>query len=98
MPKITVSIYEKRLQYFFTCPACKEGHMINDTWKFNKDFNQPSIKPSINVTGVYKNDEGVIIKSICHSVITNGFINFQDDCTHNLKGQTVELPERERGK
>lgn len=33
------------------------------------------------------------VNTICHSFITNGEIQFLDDCTHELKGQTVELPE-----
>ena len=31
--------------------------------------------------------------SVCHSFITDGRIQFLGDCTHELKGQTVELPE-----
>lgn len=30
---------------------------------------------------------------ICHSFVTNGRIEFLGDCTHHLKGTTVELPE-----
>ena len=30
---------------------------------------------------------------ICHSFITDGRIQFLNDCTHDLKGQTVDLPE-----
>jgi hypothetical protein len=29
----------------------------------------------------------------CHSYVQNGKIIFLPDCTHELKGQTVELPE-----
>jgi hypothetical protein len=29
----------------------------------------------------------------CHSFIKNGLIQFLNDCTHKLKGQTVKLPE-----
>jgi len=31
----------------------------------------------------------------CHSFVTDGRIQFLDDCTHALKGQTVDLPEIE---
>lgn len=31
--------------------------------------------------------------TICHSFITNGQIQFLSDCTHELRGQTVPLPE-----
>ncbi|WP_244622606.1 DUF6527 family protein [Microvirga brassicacearum] len=30
--------------------------------------------------------------SICHSFVTDGKIQFLDDCTHALAGQTVPLP------
>ena len=30
---------------------------------------------------------------ICHTFITNGQIQFLGDCTHELAGQTVELPD-----
>jgi len=29
----------------------------------------------------------------CHSYITDGNIRFLDDCTHTLKGRTVEIPD-----
>jgi hypothetical protein len=32
-------------------------------------------------------------KQVCHSFITDGFIQFLDDCTHPLAGQTVEIPD-----
>lgn len=31
--------------------------------------------------------------SLCHSFVTDGKIQFLDDCTHALKGQTVDLPD-----
>ncbi|MCC3156427.1 hypothetical protein LJ737_04215 [Hymenobacter sp. 15J16-1T3B] len=29
---------------------------------------------------------------ICHSFVRDGYIEFLNDCTHELAGQTVELP------
>lgn len=29
---------------------------------------------------------------ICHSFVTAGKIQFLDDCTHDLRGKTVDLP------
>lgn len=31
--------------------------------------------------------------SVCHSFVTNGRIQFLNDCTHALAGQTVDLPD-----
>lgn len=30
---------------------------------------------------------------VCHSFVTNGQIQFLGDCTHELAGQTVDLPD-----
>jgi hypothetical protein len=30
---------------------------------------------------------------ICHSFVTAGHIQFLSDCTHEMAGQTVEIPE-----
>lgn len=31
--------------------------------------------------------------SVCHSFVTDGRIQFLNDCTHALSGQTVDLPD-----
>ncbi len=35
--------------------------------------------------------------TICHSFVRDGKIQFLSDCTHELAGQTVELPEVDTG-
>ena len=65
-------------------------HTINITWIFNNNLEEPSLQHSVKVTGV---DEKSRTKSICHSNITNGMIIFHSDCTHELKGKTMELPQ-----
>ena len=35
--------------------------------------------------------------TICHSFVRDGKIQFLNDCTHELAGQTVELPEVKTG-
>ncbi len=35
------------------------------------------------------------VEHVCHSFVTGGRIQFLDDCTHKLAGQTVDLPEIE---
>lgn len=34
---------------------------------------------------------------VCHSFVTDGRIQFLSDCTHELAGQTVDLPEFPQG-
>lgn len=86
----------------FYCQGCKEYHVINDSWSFNGDFDNPTISPSILVTGtIHPTDDEVkrILSGeyvqpkdyVCHSFIENGKIRYLSDCTHGLANQTVEL-------
>jgi len=92
----------------FMCPGCGHRHFINDAetkipdlpaghiWSFNGDFNKPTIKASVLTRAYKKNpDTGKYDIEIdrCHSLITDGMIQFLGDCMHKLAGQTVELPE-----
>lgn len=92
----------------FFCPGCKCMHFINDElteipglpenqiWKFNGDFNNPTIRASVLQWGYRQNPNTGkydIEVDRCHSFITDGKIEFLSDCMHELKGQTVELPE-----
>jgi len=81
----------------FMCPGCEEQHFITDNlteekaicngpWTFNNDFETPTISPSVLVQWA---------EHRCHSFIKDGIIQFLSDCTHDLKGQTVELPDIE---
>jgi hypothetical protein len=80
----------------FICPGCNGPHTIivkplnANGWEWNQDSEKPTFTPSIKVTG-YNDEEK--INFCCHSVITDGKIRFEDDCTHWLKGKTVELPD-----
>lgn len=76
----------------FKCPGCKDSHTIPiegmNAWTFNGNYEKPTLTPSI----LARQYEGERVKSICHSFVTNGIIQFLDDCTHEFKGQTIELP------
>lgn len=73
--------------YLFWCPGCDEPHQFNLTWSFDGNFVSPTISPSIRVTG--RTEAGDLC---CHSFVKAGRIQFLGDCTHKLKGQTVDLP------
>lgn len=69
-------------------------------WTFNRNLGRPTFQPSMLVTwGGWENKDsnGRLIsnvpKGVCHSFVTDGKIQFLNDCTHALKGQTVDLPE-----
>ena len=72
-------------------------------WGFNGDGDKPTFTPSVLVRGTQRitDDErarilaGEMIDSrplVCHSFVTDGRIHFLGDCTHELAGQTVDLP------
>ncbi|MDR3560495.1 MAG: DUF6527 family protein [Negativicutes bacterium] len=80
----------------FNCPGCKEIHRVSigpDGWKFIGDENMPTIIPSIlvNKPGPYH----IQSAPTCHSFVKGGRIQFLEDSTHELAGQTVDLPEWE---
>jgi len=74
--------------HMFHCPGCGCAHAFNDSWSYNGNPEKPTVSPSLLVDKD-KPDRR------CHSSITDGKIQFLNDCFHDLKGQTVELPDWE---
>lgn len=71
---------------YFYCPACKMNHGGPLTmWTFNGNYEKPSITPSFRVR--YGQDKQ------CHTIITDGYINYCTDCTHELAGQKIPMEE-----
>lgn len=92
-------------QVAFYCPGCKSAHTVNLSraragacWTFNGNGDKPTFQPSIHVrTGravdpSFTPEEGDP-PEVCHSFVTDGRIQFLDDCTHELAGKTVEIPD-----
>lgn len=90
----------------FECPGCHELHCVTDAWTFNGDLERPTFSPSVLVRGTkpISDDEHARIMQgekiqpvpfVCHSFVRDGKIQFLNDCTHDLAGQTVELPDVE---
>lgn len=92
----------------FYCNGCKRVHAVNTNpnklWGFNGDLNKPTLTPSVLVEYKhpkgYSNDnpapldwDGEWVTDICHSFVTDGKIQYLSDCTHELAGQMIELPE-----
>ena len=90
-------IVQDSTQIEFLCPGCKAIHVLNiadnhrgpKVHNFDGDYDNPTITPSI----VNKKVRPDLV--ICHAFISNGFIKFEEDCTHELKGQNIELTEIE---
>lgn len=71
-------------------------------WTFDGNYDKPTISPSILVTGkevptdeqaaaILRGERVELPAKRCHSHVEAGVIKFCDDCTHELKGQQIEL-------
>jgi hypothetical protein len=78
-----------------------------DGWGFNGDLERPTITPSVLVHmtkwkgtveeyGKWTRPTHPEVEpggqAVCHSFVTDGRIQFLGDSTHQLAGQTVDLP------
>ena len=73
--------------YVFHCPGCGYGHGFHvPRWTWNGSLEAPTFSPSLLC-----NPDSPSLR--CHSFVTDGKIQFLDDCFHALAGQTVELSE-----
>jgi len=66
-------------------------------WGYNNDVEKPTFTPSILVTyngadAGQDRDGYRAPPAVCHSFVTDGRIQFLTDSTHELAGQTVDLP------
>lgn len=81
-------------QYWFHCPGCENDHAFtvggphpgwgDARWTFNGSMDKPTFKPSL----MCNRDDP---KSRCHFFVTDGIIEFQQDCHHSLAGKKVEM-------
>lgn len=86
------------------CPGCQSGHEITidepnasgARWSFDGNVDAPTFSPSINMQinpKGHRHYQPDIKTTVCHYFIRAGRIEFLGDCTHALRGQTVELPD-----
>jgi hypothetical protein len=80
-----LTLYGKVYGRYIVCPACKKRHIVDTTWRFNGNYENPTLYPSI----VYGRQED---GDLCHSFVTKGQIGFCQDSQHKLAGKTVILP------
>lgn len=74
----------------FHCPGCNEMHEVDSRWAFNNDMDKPTIHPSLLVTCNYAD-----VEHRCHSFVKDGSIQYLQDCTHQMAGTTVDIPDFE---
>lgn len=80
--------------YSFFCPGCDHPHVYYTTgkvaWDFNGNLEAPTFTPSLlNTTANPANPK----QDRCHLFMTAGKLQFCSDCSHELAGQTVDLPD-----
>lgn len=89
----------------FICPGCNRRHVVavgtgsGPRWSWNGDLVKPTFSPSVLVTWTEPSDvpeefddTSKDIEKRCHSFVTNGEIQYLQDCTHSMAGSTVPLP------
>lgn len=81
---------------FFYCPGCQHPHAVrtngNYRWEWNLSVEKPTFSPSLLVIKPDPNNQEIDLER-CHSYVIDGKIKFLSDCTHDLRGKTVDLPE-----
>lgn len=78
------------VHWWFWCPGCDDLHAYTEVsgyWTRSGSDAAPSFSPSLLVT------YGDADQRRCHLYLTNGQLRFLSDCTHDLAGKTVPLPE-----
>jgi hypothetical protein len=90
---------EGKGRFTFFCSGCnhyhtyftKEAGLPNKaTWQFDNNIERPTFTPSLLNTTEF-NDKKTA-KKICHLFVTDGMVQYLNDCTHKFAGQTIELP------
>lgn len=81
--------------YLHHCPGCGYGHMFytfkpNDyngaKWVFDGNLEKPTFSPSMLVNAKNEGDY-----PRCHYFLRNGKIQYLNDSTHHLAGQTIDM-------
>lgn len=89
----------------YRCQGCNTVHGVKVTgagaWGWNGNAEKPTFTPSVLVTFQAVPDADERFKEWrterrCHTFITDGRVQFLGDCTHELAGQTLDLPEWEQ--
>jgi hypothetical protein len=71
-------------------------------WTWNGDTEKPTLRPSVLTEGTERitDEEHAILMAggkveprpyRCHTWVNDGQAQFLDDCTHELRGQTVDM-------
>ena len=81
----------------FHCPGCKCDHWLNPaTHKVTEDWNTPTVTPRWSMLwNEWGTSEKGAMKKLyqgrCHILILEGQLQYQHDCTHSLRGKTIDM-------
>lgn len=90
------------------CPACGMAHKFDKRWTYNGNPEKPTFRASMLVKWYRMDDFKSVTDGtaklgpdgrypgkdiICHSFVTDGRIQYLNDCTHEMAGKTVDLEE-----
>jgi hypothetical protein len=88
--KVCRVINDPQETYMFECPGCGCFHFFRvPPWRFNGNFEKPTVEGSVLVNADLKTAAPGAFR--CHSIITDGKIQFLSDCTHALAGKIIEM-------
>lgn len=86
------------------CPACEEMHVFatdkpnsqGAQWRFNNDANHPTFEPSMHIkinNKDHPHHQPNAATTVCHYTLTAGILTYLMDCTHDMRGRKIYLPE-----
>lgn len=86
----SVRIENSRDGFAHYCPGCKSTHIIytkgsGTIWSWDGNVDAPTVTPSVRIF--------IGNKTLCHYYLKGGKIDFLGDCAHELKSQSVDLPD-----
>jgi len=80
--------------YAFHCPGCDHAHVYYTSgpvvWSFDGNMETPTFSPSLLNRCPDHTDPK---QRLCHLTLASGMLHFYPDCSHDLAGRVVELPE-----
>lgn len=75
--------------YMVTSPATGQNVLFDKRWSFNGDFEKPTFRPSMLMEYPVENPETGHVRE--HFFVTDGKIEYLNDCHHECAGKTVEM-------
>jgi hypothetical protein len=102
LAKLSAKLRSTQDGFAHWCPGCEQHHGFyvanagpgGAIWTFDGNVDRPTFAPSMVVNYEAYQDEGISVGAErCHYWLRSGAIEFLNDCTHQLKGLTITLPD-----